>query len=98
VRLQVTGILEDDKFLDEAAHLEGMLYARPLVKPGAKCVCVEDGLPTWIGEMMVAMSPVEEAIEWIKKVEDDLNHKIRITPKSRDSLGEEPGYVCIPGQ
>jgi hypothetical protein len=39
------------------------------------------------GEMMVAMSPVEEAIEWIRKVEEDLTHKIQIKPKSKEALG-----------
>lgn len=71
----------------EASGLEGMLYARPLVKPGGKCVCADDGLPTWIGEMMVAMSPVEEAITWIRKVEEDLTHNIKITPKPKAALG-----------
>ena len=73
--------------MEEAAKLQGMLYARPLVKPGAKCVCKEDGLPTWLGEMMVAMSPVEEAIQWIKKVEEDLTDQIKIVPRSRKSMG-----------
>jgi hypothetical protein len=86
-QVQTTGVLEDDAFLEEAAQLGGMLYARPLVEPGAKCVCAADGLPTWIGEMMVAMSPVEEAIRWIKQVEEDLSHKIKITPKSKAALG-----------
>ena len=39
------------------------------------------------GEMMVAMSPVEEAIDWIRKVEEDLTHKIQIKPKSKAAMG-----------
>jgi hypothetical protein len=45
--LQVTGTLEHANFLDEFKGAEGVLYARPLVEPGAACVCVKDGLPTW---------------------------------------------------
>jgi hypothetical protein len=79
--VQTTGILENTDFVEQAAEYDGMLYARSLVPVGGKCVCVEDGLPTWIGEMMVAKSPVEEAIEFIRQVEQELTDKIRITPK-----------------
>jgi hypothetical protein len=45
--MQVTGTLENTDFLKEFQGVEGVLYARPLVEPGASCVCVDDGLPTW---------------------------------------------------
>lgn len=85
--VQQTGILERDDFMTEASGMDGMLYARPLVQPGSKCVCADDGMPTWIGEMMVSMAPVEEAIKWIQQVETDLTHKIKITPKPKEALG-----------
>jgi hypothetical protein len=78
--VQTTGILEDDKFMDEIGHKEGVLYARPLVPRGHKCVCADDGLPTWIGEMMFTKAPVEEAIEFVKQVEEEIIERVRIVP------------------
>jgi adenylosuccinate synthase len=46
------------------------LYIRALVDEGQKVVCVEDGMPTWMYEMMVTKPTVEEAIEYIKSIEE----------------------------
>lgn len=53
-----------------------MLYARPLVQPGAKCHCVADGLPTWLCELMVVRPDVREAIAEIKRIETEINHEL----------------------
>lgn len=45
---------------------------------GSKVVCVEDGLPTWVCELMVVKPTVEEAIAFIKQIEESLD--IPITP------------------
>ena len=76
----MTGVLQDATFMDAAAATQNMLYARPLINAGDKCVCVDDGLPTWIGEMMLAHAPVDEAIEIIKAIEADIESCIQITP------------------
>lgn len=47
-----------------------MLYIRALVDEGQKVVCAEDGMPTWMYEMMVAKPTVEEAITFIKGIEE----------------------------
>ena len=46
-----------------------MLYARPLVAVGEKVTCVEDGMPTWVAELMVTKPTVEEAIEFVQTIE-----------------------------
>lgn len=62
--------------------MEGVLYARPLVAAGQKCTCVDDGMPTWLAEIMVSMRPVQVAIDWIQKMEQEVTSKVVITPTS----------------
>lgn len=50
------------------------------VQAGEKVVCVEDGLPTWVCELMVIKPTVDEAIEFIKQIETELD--IPIDPAS----------------
>jgi hypothetical protein len=59
-----------------APQVEGVLYARPLVQPGAKCHCVADGLPTWLCELMVVRPDVRDAIAEIKRIESEINHEL----------------------
>lgn len=72
-----SGILEHTDFLDAWKTHGDVLYARPLVKPGHKCVCVEEGLPTWICELMVTKPTVREAITFVKQIADSLDVPIR---------------------
>jgi len=58
----------------------GVLYARPLVKPGARCTSVADGMPTWLAEIMVSMAPVTKAISWIQEMEREVTATLPITP------------------
>ena len=46
-----------------------MLYARPLVAVGEKVTAVEDGMPTWVAELMVEKPTVEEAIDFVQQIE-----------------------------
>lgn len=39
---------------------------------GSKVVCVQDGLPTWVCELMVVKPAVQEAIDFIKQIEAEL--------------------------
>ena len=60
---------------------EDVLYCRPLVEPGDHVTAVQDGLPTWIYEMMVARPNLEEAIEYVQSIEAEIEPHIPITPK-----------------
>jgi hypothetical protein len=64
--LQVTGTLENTDFLKEFQGVEGVLYARPLVEPGASCVCVDDGLPTWYEPALGCILPacLRSVLHW----------------------------------
>ncbi len=48
-----------------------LTHAAPL-QPGERCVCVEDGLPTWVCELMAVKPTVHEAISFIKHVEQSM--------------------------
>jgi hypothetical protein len=58
-----SGIIRDFDFLQQYQGRPDVLYARAIVAPGSKVVCVADGLPTWICEAMVSKPTVDEAIQ-----------------------------------
>ncbi|KAG2452311.1 hypothetical protein HYH02_003335 [Chlamydomonas schloesseri] len=76
INAQKTGHIKHLDFLEQYRKVEGVLYARPLVQPGAKCHCVADGLPTWLCELMVVRPDVREAIAEIKRIETEINHEL----------------------
>ncbi len=49
-----------------------ILSAAPL-QAGQKCVCVADGMPTWVLELMVHKPTVREAITFVKQIGDSLD-------------------------
>lgn len=75
-----TGVLRDFKFLEKYQGDPDVLYARPIVQPGTKVVCVEDGLPTWVCELMVSKPSIDEAIQFIKTMEADIQKNMPIDP------------------
>ncbi|PNW74037.1 hypothetical protein CHLRE_13g582800v5 [Chlamydomonas reinhardtii] len=76
INAQKSGHIKNLDFLEQYRRVEGVLYARPLVQPGAKCHCVADGLPTWLCELMVVRPDVREAIAEIKRIETEINHEL----------------------
>ncbi|KAI8466821.1 MAG: ATP-grasp domain-containing protein [Monoraphidium minutum] len=76
INAKASGVIRDFAFLDPWAQHADVLYVRPLVPAGSKVVCVEDGLPTWICEIMVVKPTVQEAIDFIKSIEESLDIKI----------------------
>ena len=57
-----------------------VVYIRPLIEPGSKVIAVEDGLPTWIYDMMVTGPSSQEAIDYINKIEEEIRPTVPITP------------------
>lgn len=72
VNAMKTGILGSTSFLDKYQGVKDVLYARALAEPGSKVVCSSDGLPTWVCELMVTRPSVDEAIEYVKKMEEEI--------------------------
>ncbi|KDD77179.1 ATP-grasp domain-containing protein [Helicosporidium sp. ATCC 50920] len=80
VNSSTTGVLQNTDFCDEAAAMPGVLYARPLAKQGQKVVCVKDGMPTWVAELMVQGPDVAQAVDYVKSLEVILQNNIRVEP------------------
>jgi hypothetical protein len=55
----------------------------PKTQAGSKVVCVEDGLPTWVCELMVVKPTVDEAIEFIKSIEEGMDIVIDPLPAKK---------------
>lgn len=84
--LQQTGIMENTDYVKGIDEMEGVLYARALVPAGGACVSVDDGLPTWVADMMVQRSPVADAVAYIKELEQLMFSNMKITPKPISAL------------
>ena len=64
-----TGRIGATDFLQKYEAHPDVLYARPLVAAGEKVTAVEDGMPTWVAELMVEKPTVEEAIDFVQQIE-----------------------------
>jgi len=57
--------------LDLAAK-EGVVWAKPLSRPGDKVVGPAEGLPTWLCDLLVTKPTAKEALEFLQKIEAEL--------------------------
>jgi carnosine synthase len=73
-----TGRMAHAAFMDKWAEHPDVLYARALVAPGDRVTCVDDGMPTWVAELMVAKPTVEEAIEFVQAIEREVSAALPI--------------------
>lgn len=80
INAKSTGILRNTAFLDKWVNHPDVLYARALVEAGSKVVCVADGLPTWVCELMVVKPTVQEAIDFVTSIDASLDIPIDPLP------------------
>lgn len=59
--------------------------------------CVEDGLPTWVCEVMVTKPSMEAALEYVRKVESDIDRIIKITPAADNAKAQQAVPDCLSG-
>jgi carnosine synthase len=78
VNAMKTGVLKSNDHLEKYQDDKDVLYARPLIEPGTKVVSAKDGLPTWICELMITKPTVDEAIEFVKRIEADIQDSMVI--------------------
>jgi hypothetical protein len=50
------------------------------LQAGSKVVCVADGLPTWVCELMVVKPTVQEAIDFVTSIDASLDIPIDPLP------------------
>lgn len=58
--------------MQEFQEHEDVVYCRPLVPAGERVVAVDDGMPTWIYEVLVTKPTLHEAIDFVKHIEATL--------------------------
>ena len=76
---QKTGVLGNLDFLKEFEARKGVLMVKPLVAEGSKVVCVEDGLPTWIVEIIVEADSGKGAVEAAEALEKEISARMPIS-------------------
>ena len=64
-----TGFVGKGDWLEAIRGLPGVVYAKLLVKEGDAVTCCEDGMPTWLGQLMCDGATPEEAMALVKKYE-----------------------------
>lgn len=55
--------------LQEWQDDKDVVYCRPLVEAGDKVVAIEDGMPTWIYEVLVTRPNIDNAIKFVNDIE-----------------------------
>ncbi|EFN56176.1 hypothetical protein CHLNCDRAFT_144890 [Chlorella variabilis] len=78
VNARRTGVLRSLAFLDRYQGVPGVLYAKPCVPAGAHVVCKEDGLPTWVCQVLVTKPTLAEAIQWVTEIEEEISRDMPI--------------------
>jgi hypothetical protein len=75
-----------------------------LLQAGSKVVCVADGLPTWVCELIVAKPAVQEAIAFMQQIEQELDIPVDPLPatigcsKHNGQSLPGPGSLAVPWQ
>jgi carnosine synthase len=72
VNAKKSGTLGSVDALGDLLQKEGVVWAKPLARPGSKVVGPADGLPTWICDLLVTKPTAKEALEFLHKLEDEL--------------------------
>lgn len=75
-----SGILADVSFLDPLRKRAGVVSFSPHVRPGEAVVGPEDGLPTWLVEIVVSRPTPQEAFDFLLQLESEIQAKVRLVP------------------
>jgi len=64
-----SGTVCDVAALEALPRRQGVVWAKPLVKVGAEVVGPQDGLPTWLCDLLVTASTAQEALDYLLSLE-----------------------------
>ena len=79
--------------MQEWTENEDVIYCRPLVEAGEKVVAIEDGMPTWVYEVLVTRPAIHDAIHFVKEIEKAIDPSIPIEPRKSK---ENPNAPSLP--
>mmetsp|Transcript_18702 Transcript_18702/g.62718 ORF Transcript_18702/g.62718 Transcript_18702/m.62718 type:complete len:586 (+) Transcript_18702:40-1797(+) len=83
VNAQKSGRVAHLKALEEVAKLPDVVYAKPLVQPGDEIVGPEEGMPTWVADIMVSKPTRAEALDFVLKLSQSLEIPIESKPNRK---------------
>jgi carnosine synthase len=67
---------EFEGVLDDVRKLPDVVLVEALAKPGDRVVCIQDGMPTWIADIIVEKATAEEALEYVQKIAEEMDQPI----------------------
>merc|ERR1711959_142261 len=72
VNAKKSGTMGSLQCILDLASKDGVVWAKPLVRPGDEVVGPSEGLPTWVCDLLVTKATVKEALEFLHQIEEDL--------------------------
>mmetsp|Transcript_41253 Transcript_41253/g.132874 ORF Transcript_41253/g.132874 Transcript_41253/m.132874 type:complete len:663 (+) Transcript_41253:1-1989(+) len=69
VNAPVSGRVDDLSQLEGLMKREGVVWAKPLVKPGTQVTGPEKGMPSWLCDLFVTRPTAREALDFLKSLE-----------------------------
>ncbi len=73
INSRATGAVEDVSFIGEYASREHVVWVNTYVKPFEQVIGPQDGLPTWLGDVVVAHPDGHEALRIVKAIEKEIS-------------------------
>jgi carnosine synthase len=77
VNAKQSGVMGSIDSIKDLTKKDGVVWAKPLAKPGDKVVGPDDGLPTWLCDLLVTKASAREALDFLLKMQDDLPVEIK---------------------
>ncbi|KAJ1616050.1 hypothetical protein T492DRAFT_896309 [Pavlovales sp. CCMP2436] len=81
VNARYSGVVTDISAVVALAEQASVVYAKPLVKTGACIVGPEDGMPTWVADIMVSSDKPSEALQTVLALSDSLTPSLARLPR-----------------
>eukprot|EP00931_Biecheleriopsis_adriatica_P003090 TRINITY_DN10437_c0_g4_i1.p1 TRINITY_DN10437_c0_g4~~TRINITY_DN10437_c0_g4_i1.p1 ORF type:complete len:628 (+),score=102.92 TRINITY_DN10437_c0_g4_i1:255-1886(+) len=76
INAERSGTLQNLDFLSALRSRQGVVWARPYVKEGSRVVGPQDGLPTWIAEIVVQQATSKQALDFLFKLQNEAKPEI----------------------
>lgn len=72
VNAQKSGRVGSLQGILDVAAMDGVIWAKPLVRAGDQVVGPAEGLPTWICDVLVTKPTAKEALDFLQQIENNL--------------------------
>lgn len=76
INAERSGTLQNLDFVEPLQKKDGVVWARPYVQAGTHVVGPQDGLPTWIAEIVVQKATAKTALDYLFQLQSDIKPSI----------------------